>query len=105
MSPNTFATPDIDVTDEVTLKEPRMYQVLLHNDDYTTMEFVVDILVEIFHKTRDQASAIMMAVHKRGVGIAGIYTYEIAEMKVSAVRERAVKAGFPLRCTLQEVGQ
>jgi len=99
-----MTTPDADIFVATALKEPRNYQVLLHNDDYTTMEFVVSILMEVFLKTAEQATAIMLAVHKRGVGIAGVYPLEIAETKVAAVREKAKEAGFPLRCTLQEVG-
>lgn len=95
--------PDADVLAEVELNEPNMFQVLLHNDDYTTMEFVVGVLMDVFHKTADQATNIMMAVHRRGVGIAGVYCREIAETKVEDVRVRAREANFPLRCTLQEV--
>ncbi len=105
MSLKTFSSPETDVVDETDLREPRKYQVLLHNDDYTTMEFVVGILMDIFRKTEDQATAIMLAVHKQGVGIAGVYLREIAETKVQIVRKRAQEAGFPLRCTLQEVGE
>lgn len=94
---------ELELLEEVALEEPRMYQVLLHNDDYTTMEFVIQILMEVFRKSADQATNIMLAVHKRGVGIAGVYLLEIAETKVEIVRQRAQEAGYPLRCTLQEV--
>ena len=94
--------PDAIVEDR--LAEPRLFQVLLHNDDYTTMEFVVDILMRVFHKNADQATAIMLAVHKNGVGVAGVYPYELAETKVERTRHLAREANFPLRCTIQEVG-
>ncbi|MDR2727219.1 MAG: ATP-dependent Clp protease adaptor ClpS [Deltaproteobacteria bacterium] len=83
-------------------QEPRLYRVLLHNDDYTTMEFVVIILMEVFRKTGDEATAIMLAVHKCGQGQCGVYPLEIAEIKVAAVHRRAREANFPLRCTLEE---
>lgn len=85
------------------IKKPKMYQVLLHNDNYTTMEFVVSILVNIFRRSIEQATAIMLSVHKKGVGIAGTYTRELAETKVTTTHILARDAGFPLRCTLQEV--
>jgi len=95
--------PVTDTLYEETPQEPRLYRVLLHNDDYTTMEFVVIILLEVFRKTGDEAAAIMLAVHKRGMGQCGIYPFEIAETKVAEVHRRAREANFPLRCTLEEV--
>ena len=86
------------------LGEPRLFQVLLHNDDYTTMQFVVEILMHVFHKNADEATAIMLNVHKEGIGIAGVYPYEIAETKVERTHHLAREAEFPLRCTLEEVG-
>ncbi len=83
---------------------PRLYRVLLHNDDYTTMEFVVTILMEVFRKSAEQATSIMLSVHSEGTGVAGMYPLELAETKVGVVHARAAEAGFPLRCTLQEVG-
>ncbi len=98
-------TPHEDTLEviELSVKEPKRFKVLLHNDDYTTMEFVVEILCSVFRKTSEQASAIMLLVHERGVGECGVYTLEIAETKVSQVRARARNAGFPLKCTLEEV--
>ena len=84
-------------------KKPEMYQVLLHNDHYTTMEFVIDVLVSIFHKAISEATQIMLAVHHKGVGMCGIYTYEIAETKVKKVQQLAEKNGFPLLCTFEKV--
>jgi ATP-dependent Clp protease adaptor protein ClpS len=84
------------------VKKPPLYKVLLHNDDYTTMEFVVYILHGVFHKSEQDAVRIMLAVHHQGVGVAGVYTYEIAEAKVSKVTQLARANEFPLMCTLEE---
>ena len=78
-----------------------MYKVLLLNDHYTTMEFVVMVLEQVFHKTADEALAIMLAVHKAGKGVAGIYTKEVAETKVMVVQHLARKDGFPLQCVME----
>ncbi len=83
------------------LERPRLYKVLLHNDDYTTMEFVVSILMEIFRKSRTEATAIMLHVHTKGLGVAGVYTRDVAETKVTAVMDRAREAGYPLLCTME----
>lgn len=88
---------------EPELREPRRFRVLLHNDDYTTMEFVIAVLREIFRKTEEEATAIMLSVHEKGMGQCGVYTHEIAETKVIQVHTRARRAGFPLKCTLEEV--
>jgi ATP-dependent Clp protease adaptor protein ClpS len=85
------------------LQEPHMYKVLLHNDDYTTMDFVVMILETIFHKNTDEATRIMLNVHHQGLGIAGVYTREIGETKVAAVHRLARKNQFPLKCSLEKV--
>ena len=90
----------ITKTDKKT-KRPPMFRVLLHNDDYTTMEFVVAILESVFHKPRVEAAQIMWHVHTRGVGTAGIYTAEIAETKVKTVHGLAREAGFPLKCSME----
>jgi ATP-dependent Clp protease adaptor protein ClpS len=84
------------------VKKPPLYKVLLHNDDYTTMEFVVYILQNVFHKAELDAVRIMLAVHHQGVGVAGVYTYEIAEAKVEKVTQLARGNEFPLLCTLEE---
>ena len=88
---------------EEDIREPRRYRVLLHNDDYTSMEFVIAVLMDIFRKNVEEATAVMLSVHERGLGQCGVYTHEIAETKVSQVRYRARQAGFPLKCTLEEV--
>jgi ATP-dependent Clp protease adaptor protein ClpS len=82
--------------------QPRLYKVLLHNDNYTTMDFVVSVLRTVFNKSAVTAVQIMLAVHRQGVGVAGVYTYEIAEDKVAKVTELARASQFPLLCTLEE---
>lgn len=89
-----------DIRDEVT--EPPMYRVLLLNDDYTTMEFVVEILMAVFKKTAREATRIMLNVHNSGVGLCGVYSYEIAETKVDTVHAIAKENGFPLKCTMEK---
>ena len=87
------------------LKKPPLYRVLLHNDDFTTMEFVVEVLVQVFGKSEADAFRIMWAVHTQGVGVAGVYTYEIAEMKVERVTQMARAQEYPLLCTMEEEPQ
>ncbi len=93
--------PDIGLEEEI--KEPRRFKVLLHNDDYTTMEFVVRILKTVFNKTEPEATRIMMNVHEHGVGVCGIYSIELAETKVAQVHSLARREGFPLRSSMEEV--
>jgi len=76
--------------------------VLLHNDDYTTMDFVVEILMKIFHKSLLESEQIMLNIHRLGRAVCGIYTYEIAQTKVYQVKQLAKKSGFPLLATLEE---
>ena len=90
--------------DQEALQEPPLYRVLLHNDDYTTMDFVVMILQTVFHKNTEEATRIMLNVHHQGIGIAGIYTREIAETKVEIVHQMAKHHQFPLRCSLEKEG-
>ncbi len=82
-------------------QEPKLFKVLLHNDDYTTMEFVVSILESVFAKSPAEAYRVMMHVHTQGVGVAGLYPFEVAETKVAMVDERAREAGHPLRCSIE----
>ena len=81
--------------------EPPMYKVMLLNDDYTTMEFVVEVLVYVFQKSSEEATQIMLNVHRRGVGVCGIYPLEIAETKVDTVQNLARENGFPLKCIME----
>ncbi len=88
-----------ETRDEIT--EPPMYRVFLLNDDYTTMEFVVEVLKSVFHKSEAEATRIMLNVHKVGVGMCGVYSYEIAETKVDTVHNLARENGFPLKCSME----
>src|SRR5271170_1060882 len=83
-------------------KRPSMYKVLMLNDDYTPMEFVVHVLERFFSKSREEATQVMLHVHRRGVGICGVFTYEVAETKVNQVTEFARRNQHPLRCTLEK---
>jgi ATP-dependent Clp protease adaptor protein ClpS len=83
-------------------KKPSLYKVLLLNDDYTPMEFVVFVLEQFFSKSREDAYTIMLHVHQKGVGVCGVYTFEVAETKVTQVMDAALKAGHPLQCTLEK---
>jgi ATP-dependent Clp protease adaptor protein ClpS len=83
------------------LDRPRVYKVLLHNDDYTPMEFVVLILREVFNKSEADSTAIMLHAHTHGFAVAGVYSFEIAETKVQQTLAFADKAGFPLLCTME----
>jgi ATP-dependent Clp protease adaptor protein ClpS len=83
------------------LQRPKLYKVLLHNDDYTTMEFVVMILMTIFGRSESEATAIMLHVHRTGVGVAGVYTHEIAEAKMQETMAAAEEAEFPLLCSIE----
>lgn len=80
---------------------PKKYKVLLHNDDYTTMEFVIFVLQAVFHKTMEEAEQIMMEVHKKGIGLCGVYTFEIAESKAKKVERLAKEHSHPLMCTIE----
>ena len=82
-------------------KRPQLYKVLLHNDHYTTMEFVVAVLIGVFHRSESDATSIMLHVHRNGVGVAGVYTREIAETKAAKVTAMAKEAEFPLMCTVE----
>src|SRR5579885_1061727 len=81
--------------------EPPKYACRLHNDDYTTMEFVVEVLQKYFHKSTEEAVQIMLRVHHSGSGIAGVYALDIAETKAAQVEEHARSRGFPLKCTVE----
>jgi len=85
------------------LKTPSLYKVILHNDDYTSMEFVVLILEKVFHKSTAEATRIMLDVHQQGIGVAGIYTREVAETKVITVNSLARRNEYPLKCTMEKL--
>jgi ATP-dependent Clp protease adaptor protein ClpS len=84
------------------VKLPPMFRVLLHNDDYTTMEFVVLVLQNVFHKSPTDATQIMLHIHRNGLGVAGVYSREVAETKVAVVETMARQHEFPLKCTMEE---
>ena len=91
-----------EVSTERKIQEPDMYKVLLHNDDYTTMDFVVEVLMVVFSKDFQEATRIMLDVHRQGVGLCGVYIYEVAETKVDTVHALARENGFPLKCTMEK---
>ena len=91
----------VDAKSDVELDEPPMYKVMLLNDDYTTMDFVVEVLVYVFKKPPEEATLIMLNVHRKGVGVCGTYPYEIAETKVNLVENLARENGFPLKCIME----
>ncbi len=84
------------------VEKPPLYKVLLHNDDFTSMEFVVFVLMSVFHKDEQVAQHIMMEVHHKGVGVAGVFTFEIAEAKINKVTALARANEFPLLCTMEQ---
>ena len=104
MAESTTGTPGSEVLErqETQTCLPRLYKVLLHNDDYTTMEFVIEVLEGVFAKSPAEAFRIMMHVHESGHGVCGAYPFEIAETKVDQVHERARRHGFPLRASMED---
>jgi ATP-dependent Clp protease adaptor protein ClpS len=94
--------PEGDLKNDQEIREPKMYRVILHNDDYSTMDFVIEVLISIFHKPAADATRIMLDVHKKGMGICGVYTYDIAATRVARVHQLAKKREFPLKCSLEE---
>ena len=83
-------------------KKPSLYKVLLLNDDYTPMEFVVHVLMNFFAKSQEEAYRVMLHVHQKGVGVCGVYTFEVAETKVTQVMDFALQNGHPLQCTMEK---
>ena len=81
-------------------RQPPLFKVLMHNDDYTTMEFVVEVLQAVFHKPATEANRIMLHIHFKGLGMCGVFPFEVAETKVARVHAMARAQGYPLRCTL-----
>lgn len=99
----TIMTPKLS---KATGKQPRKakpnsFKIFMHNDDYTTMEFVIEVLQSIFHKESAEATMLMLQIHRRGQALCGLYPFEIAETKVDKVHRQARAAGFPLHCTLE----
>lgn len=86
----------------INLREPKHYRVIMHNDDFTSMEFVVEILIDVFHKEAAEAERLMLTVHESGRAAVGTYPYDIAATKVDVAEARARKEGFPFRMTVEE---
>ncbi len=93
---------EFEIEEELEIEEPKNYKVLLLNDDYSTMDFVIDVLVKVFRKNIDEATQIMLNIHNNGKGLCGIYTYEIASTKVAQVKTMAKEQGFPLKAIMEE---
>ncbi len=92
---------DLEQETREKIDKPRLWKVLLHNDNYTTMDFVVLVLITVFHKSESEAIRIMLDVHHKGIGLVGVFPYEIAESKVAKVTALAQQAEFPLLCTME----
>ena len=86
---------------KVKVKKPPMFRVLMHNDDYTTMDFVVEVLMAIYSKPLEEAFEIMLNIHHKGIGMCGVFTHEIAETKIAQTHDRARNSGFPLMCSME----
>ena len=100
-STRTDQDGEIAIVEKTKVKPPKKYKVILHNDDYTTMEFVIFVLQNVFHKTMDEAESIMMEVHVKGAGVCGIYSKEIAETKSQKVINLAKANNHPLECSIE----
>lgn len=93
---------ELEVEEELELEEPKKYKVFLLNDDYSTMDFVIDVLLKIFRKSLDESEKIMLNIHNNGKEVCGVYTYEIAATKVAQVKTIAREKGFPLKAVMEE---
>jgi len=98
-----FGETNLEEKTILKVKKPKMYKVIIYNDDYTTMDFVVEVLVSIFSKNVPEAVKIMFSVHKKGSGVAGIYSYDIAATKIKQAHNIAIKSGYPLKLTMEGV--
>lgn len=101
MSDKTQGDSEVLTRTRQVTQKPRLYKVLLHNDDYTTMEFVVWLLMTVFHLDLQKSQEVMMRVHRSGIGVAGVYTKEVAETKVAKSIELARQHEFPLECSME----
>lgn len=99
--PQEESDTEVLTEEQVKTEKPRLWRVILHNDDFTTMEFVIRVLQEVFKKSEAEATELMLQVHTRGACLAGVYTFEIAETKVQRVQEMAEAAEFPFLCTME----
>ncbi len=92
----------LDIESEAQLKKPTMYRVIMHNDHYTTMDFVIQVLISIFHKSMAEATVLMLQVHEEGAAAVGVYTYDIALTKIEQVHQLAKQNEYPLKCSYEE---
>ena len=99
---NSNGQLDLDLENDVSTEEPKLYKVLIHNDDYTPMDFVIFVLKKFFNKSEELAFKIMLDVHNKGIGIAGIYTFEVAETKSMQVNQFCKNNQHPLKTTFEE---
>lgn len=99
---NSFAD-ETETAQDTDVREPSMYRVIMHNDHYTTMQFVIEVIMTVFHKSEEEASRLMLQIHNAGSAVCGVYIFDIAQTKVNHVHKLAKRAGFPLKCTLEEV--
>lgn len=97
-----MASYEYELDESLELHEPKKYKVLLLNDDFSTMDFVIDVLMGVFHRTYEESEKIMLQVHNEGKGICGVYTHEIALTKVSQVKTKARASGYPLKAIAEE---
>ncbi len=102
LEPAGIFQEDAGVQQKSRLQEPRLFRVILHNDNYTTMDFVVKVIVSVFHKPAAEATKIMLDVHKKGHGVVGVYTWDIASTRVTQVHRMARENEFPLRASCEE---
>ncbi len=100
--PDSDLEGDVLTEKKVRVEKPKLFKVLLHNDDFTTMEFVVFVLMHVFLRNEVEAVAVMLQVHNEGVGIAGVYSYEVANMKAEKAMNLARAREYPLLCTVEE---
>lgn len=94
---------ETDTAHETEIREPSMYRVIMHNDHYTTMEFVVMVLMSVFHKSEEEASRLMLQIHNSGSAVCGVYILDIAQTKVNHVHSLARREEYPLKCSIEEV--
>lgn len=93
---------EIELNDSLDFEEPKKYKVFLLNDDYSTMDFVIEVLIKVFRKSLDEASVVMLNIHNNGRELCGVYTYEIANTKIAQVKSMARQKGFPLKAIMEE---
>lgn len=93
---------EIELNEDLEVEEPKKYNVFLLNDDYSTMDFVIDVLVKVFRKTNSEAETIMLNIHNNGKGLCGFYSFEIATTKVAQVKTMSREKGFPLKAVMEE---